>query len=442
MKVSFSASTSWKSIVALSFGALVFASCSKEAGSVSSLDDYQANVYSSAFTQEFGQPAADHNWGFGSFAMYETSNSIGSYEFFNSAFTRVEASNVTSIGDGVVYNTFDDVMANKKAKCYFYLKIDNRIVLQERTQVMNNPSEQYYPKGIMLNNGTVQDYLFSTDNEGEIYTEVFNRIANVRDGGVSYAATSDPVPAELFAKAPTFETMCLHIPDADKEKLAGSVENFEKNYKIFWYVAKWQGAGDRKIHVDGVVVPKDQITINIPEYKKRIIVEDLKGNINENTKVSSSDFDFNDAVVDAVVWNRDGKLHLKVLVRAAGGKLPIYVNGKEIHTVVGYMSNTSNPDYTFYKELISDEVIGVTPTVNPVDGSFPFDFNSIPVKVVVDGKEVTAGANIGEAPEKIAVGTDFKWCKEKQNIKDVYGRFPEYVKNKSLTNWWKPVVVE
>ena len=442
MKVSFSASTSWKSIVALSFGALVFASCSKEAGSVSGLDEYQANVYSSAFTQEFGQPAADHNWGFGSFSMYETSNSIGSYEYFNSAFTRVEASNVTSAGDGVVYNTFDDVMANKKAKCYFYLKIDNRIVLQEQNRVMNNPSEEYYPKGIMLNNGTVQDYLFSTDNEGEIYTEVFNRIANVRDGGVSYAATSDPVPAELFAKAPTFETMALHIPDADKIKFAGSVKNFDENYKIFWYVAKWQGAGDRKIHVDGVIVPKDQITINIPEYKKRIIVEDLKGNINENTKVSSSDFDFNDAVVDAVVWNRDGKLHLKVLVRAAGGKLPIYVNGKEIHTVVGYMSNTSNPDYTFYKELISDEVIGVTPTVNPVDGSFPFDFNSIPVKVVVDGKEVTAGANIGEAPEKIAVGTDFKWCKEKQNIKDVYGRFPEYVKNKSLTNWWKPVVVE
>ena len=369
--------------------------------------------------------------------MYETSNSIGSYEYFNSVFTRVEASNVTSIGDGVVYNTFEDVMKNETAKCYFYLKIDNRIVLQERTQVMNNPSEEYYPKGIMLNNGTVQDYLFSTDNEGEIYTEMFDRIANVRDGGVSYAATSDPVPAELFKKAPTFETMALHIPDADKIKFAGSVKNFDENYKIFWYVAKWQGAGDKKIHVDGVIVPKDQITINIPEYKKRIIVEDLKGNIDEKTKVNSSDFDFNDAVVDAVVWNRDGKLHLKVLVRAAGGRLPIYVNGKEIHTVVGYMSNTSNPDYNFYKELISDEVIGSTPTVNPIDGSFPFDFNSIPVKVVIDGNEVTAGANIGEAPEKIAVGIDYKWCKEKQNIKDVYSNIPKYVANKSLTNWWK-----
>ena len=437
MKRLISFRNSWKSIVAVSLGGFVFASCSHDAGGNSNLEEYQGKAYSAAFAEEFGQPAADHNWGFGSFDMYETSNSIGSYEYFNSVFTRVEASNVTSVGEGVVYNTFEDVMKNETAKCYFYLKIDNRIVLQERTQVMSNPSEEYYPKGVMLNNGTVQDYLFSTDNEGEIYTEMFNKIANVREGGVSYAATSDPVPAELFKKAPTFETMCLHIPDADKIRLAGSVENFEKNYKIFWYVAKWQGAGDKKIHVDGVVVPKDQITINIPEYKKRIIVEDLKGNIDEKTKVNSSDFDFNDAVVDAVVWNRDGKLHLKVLVRAAGGRLPIYVNGKEIHTVVDYMSNTSNPDYNFYKELISDEVIGYTPTVDPIDGSFPFDFNSIPVKVVVDGNEVTAGANIGEAPEKIAVGIDYKWCKEKQNIKDVYSNFPKYVANKSLTNWWE-----
>lgn len=437
MKRLISFRNSWKSIVAVSLGGFVFASCSHDAGGNSNLEEYQEKAYSAAFAEEFGQPAADHNWGFGSFDMYETSNSIGSYEYFNSVFTRVEASNVTSVGEGVVYNTFEDVMKNETAKCYFYLKIDNRIVLQERTQVMSNPSEEYYPKGVMLNNGTVQDYLFSTDNEGEIYTEMFNKIANVREGGVSYAATSDPVPAKLFKKAPSFETMCLHIPDADKIRLAGSVENFEKNYKIFWYVAKWQGAGDKKIHVDGVVVPKDQITINIPEYKKRIIVEDLKGNIDEKTKVNSSDFDFNDAVVDAVVWNRDGKLHLKVLVRAAGGRLPIYVNGKEIHTVVDYMSNTSNPDYNFYKELISDEVIGYTPTVDPIDGSFPFDFNSIPVKVVVDGNEVTAGANIGEAPEKIAVGIDYKWCKEKQNIKDVYSNFPKYVANKSLTNWWK-----
>lgn len=307
---------------------------------------------------------------------------------------------------------------------------------------MSNPSADFFPKDIKLNNNTVQDYLFSTDNEGLIYTKKLDEMANVRDGGVSYATSSDPIPDELFAKAPSFETMALHVPDANKIKIAGSVENFEKNYKIFWYVAKWQGNGDKKIHVDGVVVPKDQITINVPEYKKRIIVEDLKGNINADAKVSSSDFDFNDVVFDAVVWSiyntstKNNETHLKVIVRAAGGKLPIYVQGKEVHEGIGYMFNTSNPDYNYGKVLIQDDIINETPATGPNE-SFSFDFNSIPVQVEIDGKKVDAGANIGEAPEKIAVGLDYKWCKEKMNIKDVYGNFPKYVTDKTFTNWWK-----
>ena len=189
-------------------------------------------------------------------------------------------------------------------------------------------------------------------------------------------------------------------------------------------------------------MPKDQITVNVPEYKKRIIVEDLKGNINADAKVSSSDFDFNDVVFDAVVWSiynkekQENETHLKVIVRAAGGKLPIYVKGKEVHEGIGYMFNTSNPDYNYGKVLIQDDIINKTPATGP-DESFSFDFSTIPVEVEIDGKRVVAGANIGEAPEKIAVGLDYKWCKEKVNIKDVYGNFPKYVADKNLTNWWK-----
>lgn len=441
MKGLISAITSWKSIVALSFGGFVFASCSHEAGDgISSKEEYQAEVYNKAFADEFGKPAKDHNWGFGSFAMASASIYTDSYEFFNSTLTRATAPSVTSV-NSVSYNTFNDVMKNETATCYFYLKIDNRIILQEQNVVMSNPSADFFPKEIKLNNN-VQDYLFSTDNEGEIYTKKLDEMANVRDGGVSYATSSDPIPDELFAKAPSFETMALHVPDANKIKIAGSVENFEKNYKIFWYVAKWQGNGDKKIHVDGVVVPKDQITINVPEYKKRIIVEDLKGNINADAKVSSSDFDFNDVVFDAVVWSiynkekQENETHLKVIVRAAGGKLPIYVEGKEVHEGIGYMFNTSNPDYNYGKVLIQDDIINKTPATGP-DESFSFDFSTIPVEVEIDGKKVVAGANIGEAPEKIAVGLDYKWCKEKVNIKDVYGRFPEYVADKTITDWWK-----
>ena len=222
--------------------------------------------------------------------------------------------------------------------------------------------------------------------------------------------------------------MALHVPDADKIELAGSAENFENNYKIFWYVAKWQSS-DKKIHVDGVLVPKDQITVNVLEYKKRIIVEDLKGNINTNTKVSSSDFDFNDVVFDAVTWQIGGKNHLKIIVRAAGGQMPIYVAGKEVHEGIGYMFNTSNPDYTYGKVLVQDSIIS--------SNASTFDFNSIPIEVVVNGERIAAGSNIGQAPEKIAVGVDFKWCKERNNIKTVYPCFADYVSNKEITNWWK-----
>jgi hypothetical protein len=432
-----SAFTSWKSIVALSFGGLVLASCSHEDGDgISSMEEYKAQVYNKAFAEEFGTPAEDHNWGFASLTMAPASIYSDSYEFFNRAITRAEAENVTSV-NSVTYNTFNDVMKNETAKCYYYLKIDNRIVLQEQHQVMSNPSADFFPKDIKLNNNTVQDYLFSTDNEGEIYTKVFDKIANVRDGGVSYATSSDPIPAELFKKAPSFETMALHVPDATKIKIAGSVEKFDKDYKIFWYVAKWQGNGDKKIHVDGVVVPKDQITINVPEYKKRIIVEDLKGNISENTQVKSSDFDFNDVVFDAIVWSifndktKENETHLKVLVRAAGGLLPIYVAGKEIHQGgVGYMFNTSNPNYDYAKVLIEDEIIGTGDAAT-------FDFNSIPVEIEVDGVKTAAGSDLGKAPEKIAVGVDYQWCKERQNIKDVYPKFIDYVGDKTIDKWWK-----
>lgn len=420
----------FKSVLAVTCGAMVMASCSKtDDFGAANLEQLQDDVYSSAFIKEFGTPAADHNWGFGAFEVAGVSKSIGSYEYFNSAVTRGVVESVTSVNKKV-YNTFDDAMNEPDhiAKCYFYLKIDNRIMLQEQNVVMNNPSEDYFPKGIKHTNG-VQDYLFSTDNEGLIDVEMLNNIANVREGGVSFATDDEPIPAELFKKAPTFSTMASHVPDADKVRIAGSVENFEKNWKIFWYVAKWQGNGDKVIHVDGVVVPKDQITVNVPEYKKRIIVEDLKGNIDEKTTVSGSDFDFNDVVFDAITWkDLNGNNHLKIILRAAGGTLPITVNGVEIHEGIGYMFNTENPDYDYGKVLFNEIIDTEAET---------YDFNSIPVKVKVNGDDVTAGSNIGEAPEKIAVGLDYKWVTERTKISDVYPKFKNYVADRTITDWWK-----
>ena len=425
-----------KSCVALLFGGLAFASCSHDLSDVSSnLEEYQAQVYNEVFKEEFGTPAANHNWGFGAFEVVAATEPMSSFDFMNAnsaPMNRAVAEKVTSV-KSQHYDTFDDVLAAGQAKCYFYLRIDNKIVEKEKEAVQNNKTALYFPYIDDLGNGVV-DLYYSTDNEGLIDANKFNEMANVRIDGVSVATTDEPIPDDLFIKAPTFETMALHVPDSIKELVAGSVENFENNYKLFWYVAKWQ-EHDTRIHVDGVVVPKEQITVNVPEYRKRIIVEDLKGNINATTKVNSSDFDFNDVVFDAVTWKDvDKKNHLKIILRAAGGQMPIYVAGKEVHEDVGYMFNTVNPDYNFSKVLVQDSIIA--------NDASTFDFNSIPVEVVVNGKTIAAGSNIGQAPEKIAVDLDYKWCKERMNIKDVYPAFLEYVADKANTNWWKPVVVD
>jgi len=423
------------SMTAIACGAMAVVSCSKSSDSApGNLSDYQTQVYNHAFANEFGTPAANQNWGFEPITMVNATEPMGSSEYFASegvsAPTRAVASEVKAVTPKK-YMTKEELLSQEEATCYFWLRIDNKIVLQEKQGVQINTKDAYYPRnGEQLVYG-VRDQRFNTDNEGRIKIAAWQALGLTENSkGLSYASVDQPIPESIFAKVPSFETMALHVPDAKKIELAGSVEAFMTNYKIFWYVAKWQPNDTWCIHVDGVVVPKTQITVNVPEYKKRIIVEDLRGNITANSKVSGSDFDFNDVVFDAVTWNLGGKQHMKIILRAAGGRMPIYIYGKEVHEDVGYMFNTSNPNYDYAKVLIEDEIIGTGDAAT-------FDFNSIPVEIEVDGVKTAAGSDLGKAPEKIAVDLDYKWCKERQNIKDVYPKFIDYVGDKTIDKWWK-----
>ena len=421
-------------MMAVACGAIAMASCSNniEEGGVEDLKQYQQEVFNKAFAEEFGTPASDQTWGFGSFSMVQSIESESSLDYLirTGAIAASRAATTRAVSDDVkivnkkTYGSKEAVLAETSATCYFYLKISNTIVQQELAGVQNNPNGDFYPQG---------GQSFCTANEGKLNVAKWKALTPfINDNnGLSFATDDQPIPVEIFDKMPSFEDMTQFVPDENKIRIAGSVEAFNsENYKMFWYVAKWQ-AGDNVIHVDGILVPKDQITVNVPEYKRRIIVEDLRGNIKVDQQVSSSDFDYNDAVFDAITWIRNGKQHLKVIVRAAGGLMPIYVMGKEIHDGIGYMFNTSKPDYNYGKVLIENQILG-----DATDFS-TFDFNSIPVKVVVDGEEFVAGSNLGQAPEKIAVGVDYKWCTERQNIKNAYSKFIDYVNDKTITNWWK-----
>ena len=150
-------------------------------------------------------------------------------------------------------------------------------------------------------------------------------------------------------------------------------------------------------------------------YAVRIICEDLG---------AADDFDFNDVVFDALI--KDGKTYIRVM--AAGGTLPLYVAGTEVHGLFGVdtkvMINTGKNAHNQYtaKEFV-------------IDQAYP-SYKDIPVQVELT--DATASTNPilqelkaekGAAPQKIAVDIHFVWCDERAQIETVYETFPTYVNN-------------
>ena len=175
----------------------------------------------------------------------------------------------------------------------------------------------------------------------------------------------------------------------------------------------------------------------------RVMGEDLTINTN-------SDFDFNDIVFD-VTWGK-GNEEATIVLKAAGGELPIYIvrddDDLEIHTLFANanpgsgitqktMINTAAGHHNDYKcpqitlkKSNNDNV--------KWDAENIHDFaNSIIIKVYKGGSEFTLNAPKGDVPSKIAVGTDFEWCDERHDIdKRTDGKFTEYVGGAHSWNTW------
>ena len=169
----------------------------------------------------------------------------------------------------------------------------------------------------------------------------------------------------------------------------------------------------------------------------RIIVEDLT--VGEN-----SDFDFNDVVFD-VCKNGD------LIIRAIGGELPIYIgseNANEVHaacsvTLSGdtnkgqnshlFMRNTgwkSDGSGKVHEDINYDAELGKI----QLGGTYntPADAKNIGIWVHKNGTNVKLKAPKGKVASMICVGTDYKWCAERQDIDDKYHKngvklFHQYV---------------
>ena len=155
-----------------------------------------------------------------------------------------------------------------------------------------------------------------------------------------------------------------------------------------------------------------------PAGQWRVIAEDL-------TVEENGDFDFNDVVFD--VAHQDGKTI--VILQAAGGTLPLYVEDYEVHKAFGVGTNVMvNTGAGATKDPVVLEFNGIIE---------PKDVHVYVEKVNTDGgvNKIELTATAGKVPQKILVEPRYKWCPEYKDIEEIYPDFPGYVSNKGH-NWY------
>ena len=164
------------------------------------------------------------------------------------------------------------------------------------------------------------------------------------------------------------------------------------------------------------------------------------------------DFDFNDVVFKVTQYKSGAKSgQVWVTLLAAGGTLPLTVDGHEVHEefananpdktiLVTTMINTAKNGHTAYKTA-SFQV------TNPRGSNIQEIANNIPVVVTKFGEQILLVAPTGGVPSKIAVKTDFLtdpgrgWCDERQDIDEKYNvqatpLFKSYVRGELDDNWY------
>ena len=369
--------------------------------------------FQTEFVKQFGEIASNQNWGF---------NSVGVYTMPSSTRTVIKT-------DHPDYKLYEPAPEVKQAQIdevkVAFQKIpdnfDSEPINFDRFFVQHvYMSNRTYPAG---NNQDVvgsnhMDHLkvWKDDENGE-HANDFNR-----DAGSTV----------LFINSGTHKFSYINSTDGQDH-----FDYIVKQVGGYYYVGFSFKANGQN--------PNEQVKgdNNYDDWIVRIVPANLKGGEEKNTQRiivedlgSIGDFDYNDLVFDAYVYNKDGGTWANITLRAAGGTLPIYICGceekVEVHDKCGVSRTTM---VNTKKGTVDKDPVEFTIKLrNEVSSSF--NANDIEVKVDNNGNVIPLTSNVGKAPEKICVDTSFEWCDEKVNVKTVYPDFAKYVSNPSISKWW------
>ncbi len=416
------------SLAAVALVGSAFVSCSKSEDVFSVTDQLknQKQAYTQAFVARYGQPAANHTWGFGTTRSVD----VNSNEWEAKGYVIPKA--ITAREKEVVMKWFADNQNPQSETVdltnYFVQNVGHGNVSYtcvdhnnaSHTAVGSNHMDWIFcGPGRYLNYGMTEPAPY-TWNDGDEHINNFNaqsgEIQHILYTGTEYFGYHDSFQdngsgSKYSTKNRNF---VLRFIDVDGE--VGCYVGFDYE--------SHGGQGD--INPDGFfndrvikIVPGDGSKFIIPGgYTDRVICEDLG---------TADDFDFNDVAFD--IRYADGGAYVKVI--SVGGIYPLTVAGHEVHQLCGQQADAKG-FYRIAGEVDLDEffVSGATTAAD-------IDIYVTYIDGTADSGSATfeLRADAGQVPQKIKVTPSYKLCSERQNIEAKYPLFKNYVQDQTV-EWY------
>ena len=401
--------------------AMTISSCSSNEIEPMSASDLALAKYEKAFIARFGQPAKDQTWGFGTVtkALTRSANPNNGQWYDPNYCNYEEPAAITESEREFVMDWFK---TNTKAdgttfdfKNYFVQQVgyskDVYTTHNSNNAQITIPSNQHMNQifANMNAEGTKSDHVnnFNADSGSIMLME--NSETQYGFGYEESYGTDDKHVANNYLMAE------INVPGVGTGYYVGL------NYQ-----AKKSGEG---IDLKPDDWYSDRVLKIVPAKKKtlkgdyRVIAEDL------TVSDKGNDFDFNDVVFDIKFDYPAGKT--TIILRAAGGTLPLKVGGVEggveVHEKFGVPMTT----------MVNTGGVSKDPETFELDGTFDKDPNKIEVWVQKDGNWIELKAPIGKVASKICVSVNYEWCAERQDIDDKYPNFSKWVNNTTPSEWWK-----
>lgn len=403
-----------KKLLLIFLTGLLLISCGYDEGM--SQQEYKEIQYEQAFEKAFGKISPTQTWGFNQLntrAAQPNSNEWGTGKYKD--FPR--PSNITQ-------SEVDKVLAvfNQKGKESYESLIDwSNFFVQ---QVWKGTASYTAGNGGTVIGGNQMDWLCAYDPTGHkeiVYIAEYNwqphEIINHDDHVNNFNNANGSVM--LMFNSSTQRFGYKSSTDNGHVFYYFRMEEIDGNYYVgFDFSAEGQNPNEQVqrdlIYNDWIVKIVPGKGTPPPDFVKEegmIICEDL-GTV--------GDFDFNDVVFYAKVWN-SGRTEINLL--AAGGTLDISVAGVNVGSVMGKMVNTglkNVSEYYFVADNTYNSLIEIPIVVQNTDAAG-------------NVTSYTLSAEMGKAPQKICVPLGFKWCLEYKSLVDAYPGFKDWTTGKSDT---------